>query len=220
VGNPEGAISFMKKVALLIDGEWFRRRLEDALNGKLPNGVTADIMYKNAMQCVDGTEEIFRIFYYDCPPYDGVDKNPIDGSVQDFKTHAKYRARQRFLNEFKTKDYVAMRLGVAKQRGWTLTESYIKKAISGKHLPLCPLDVLLSVEQKGVDMRIGIDVASLSLKRIVERIILISGDMDMVPALKLARREGVQIVLVQVASPLAKLLDEDVDLVRRLVPSP
>jgi uncharacterized LabA/DUF88 family protein len=65
-------------------------------------------------------------------------------------------------------------------------------------------------------MRIGIDVASLSLKRIVERIVLISGDMDMVPAIKLARREGVQIVLVQVASPLSKLLDEDVDLVRSL----
>lgn len=40
----------------------------------------------------------------------------------------------------------------------------------------------------------GIDVATLSLKRIVDRIILISGDTDMILAMKLARREGVQVV--------------------------
>jgi uncharacterized LabA/DUF88 family protein len=210
----------MKKIALLIDGEWFRRRLEESLKDRLPHGVTAEVMYKNALLSLAPDEELFRLFYYDCPPYDGVDKNPIDRSVQDFKGQPKFQARQRFLNEFKAKDYVAMRLGVAKQRGWTLTESYIKKAISGKHQPLCPTDVLLSVEQKGVDMRIGIDVATLSLKRIVDRIILVSGDLDMVPALKIARREGVQVVLVQVAAPLSKLLDEDADLVRKITPVP
>ena len=63
-------------------------------------------------------------------------------------------------------------------------------------------------------MRIGVDVASLALKRIVDRIILISGDIDMIPALKLAKREGIQVILVQIATPLARLLDEDADLVR------
>ena len=67
-----------------------------------------------------------------------------------------------------------MRLGLAKCRGWSLTNGYIKKALKGRHQPLQPTDVLVGVEQKGVDMRIGIDVATLSLKRIVERIILIS----------------------------------------------
>jgi len=67
-------------------------------------------------------------------------------------------------------------------------------------------------------MRIGIDVATLSLKRIVERIILISGDTDMIPAMKLARREGVQVVLVEIGITLSKSLDEDADLVRVLKP--
>jgi uncharacterized LabA/DUF88 family protein len=77
----------------------------------------------------------------------------------------------------------------------------------------------LNLEQKGVDMRIGIDVATLTLKKIVERIILISGDTDMIPAMKLARREGVQVVLVEIAT--AKIhseLDEDTDLVRCITP--
>lgn len=210
-----------KKTALLIDGEWFRIRLDDALGKQLPDGVTADVLYRNAIQCVqDKDEELFRIFYYDCPPYDGAETNPVDQNLVEFKKQPKFRSRHRFLNELKSKDYVAMRLGVVKKRGWTLTEPYIKKALAGNHSALQPGDVRLGLEQKGVDMRIGIDVATLSLKRIVERIILISGDIDMVPAIKLARREGVQVVLIQVGSALAKQLDEDSDLIRVHTPIP
>jgi uncharacterized LabA/DUF88 family protein len=211
----------MKKVAILIDGEWFRKRLQHSLNGRIPQGITAELMYKNALLAVDQyTEEIFRIFYYDCPPHGAAGlKNPIDGSVQNLQDQPKFKARMRFLNEFKVKDFVAMRLGVAKERGWTLTDNYIHSAISGIHRPVTATDVFLSLEQKGVDMRIGIDVATLSLKRIVERIILISGDTDMIPAIKLARREGVQVVLVEVDTPLPKALDEDCDLIRKIAPT-
>jgi uncharacterized LabA/DUF88 family protein len=65
-------------------------------------------------------------------------------------------------------------------------------------------------------MRIGIDVATLAIKRIVDRILLVSGDMDMIPAMKLARREGIQVVVVQVGSRrLSPELIEDSDLVRQ-----
>ncbi len=39
-------------------------------------------------------------------------------------------------------------------------------------------------------MKIGIDITWLSLKKLVNAIILISGDSDFVPAAKLARIEG------------------------------
>lgn len=211
----------MKRAAILVDGEWFRRSLDIALKGRLPNGVTADVMYRNALLALSPDEELFRLFYYDCPPYQGKETNPIDKSVVDFKAQKKFQARNLFLSEFKTKDHVAMRMGVAKNRGWTLTDAFIRQAITG--LPAKPpqaSDVFLSLEQKGVDMRIGIDVATLSLKRIVERIILISGDTDLIPAMKLARREGVQVVLVELTMPLAKSLDEDADLVRSITPVP
>lgn len=42
----------------------------------------------------------------------------------------------------------------------------------------------IDVKQKGVDMRIGIDISSLAFKKQVDRIILISGDSDFVPAAK------------------------------------
>jgi uncharacterized LabA/DUF88 family protein len=215
----------MKKAAILVDGEWFRRSLEIALKGQLPHGVTADVMYKNALLALDPNEELFRLFYYDCPPYQGRETNPIDKSTVDFRNLKKFQARSLFLSEMKAKDFVALRLGVARNRGWTLTDGYIRRAIAGTP-PNPPLasDVFLALEQKGVDMRIGIDVASLTLKRIVDRVILISGDTDMIPAMKLARREGVQVVLVEVLSPqgmaLSKHLDEDTDLCRTITPKP
>ena len=81
-------------------------------------------------------------------------------------------------------------------------------------------DVYFSLEQKGVDMRLGIDVATLALKQQVERIIVISGDTDMIPAIKLARREGVQVALValQNGAGVNKHLIEDSDLVRTIAP--
>ena len=71
-------------------------------------------------------------------------------------------------------------------------------------------------------MRLGIDVATLALKEQVERIIVISGDTDMVPALKLARREGVQVILtiLQGWVNLSRDLIEDADLVRTIQPMP
>ena len=76
----------MKKAAILVDGEWFRRSLEIALKGSLPNGVTAEVMYKNALLALAKDEELFRLFYYDCPPYHGKETNPIDKSTVDFKS--------------------------------------------------------------------------------------------------------------------------------------
>ena len=55
----------------------------------------------------------------------------------------------------------------------------------------------------------------------MERILLISGDTDMIPALKLARREGLQVFVVKLDPwPLKHDLIEDSDGVRVLSPKP
>lgn len=55
--------------------------------------------------------------------------------------------------------------------------------------------VQLGLRQKGVDMRIGIDISSLTLKKQADTIVLVAGDSDFVPAAKLARREGMEFIL-------------------------
>ena len=79
----------------------------------------------------------------------------------------------------------------------TLTADQIAEAkrLKGRWDEITPSNVLLGLRQKGVDMRIGLDIASITLKRQADIIVLVAGDSDFVPAAKLARREGVEFIL-------------------------
>lgn len=209
----------MKKIALLIDGEWFRR----ALQNNLAIAITADVIYRNAMAVKQPDEEVFRLFFYDSVPHERKEKNPISKKTIDYAVSSGNIARKRFFKEMGQKELVALRRGYVRPRGWTLSRNYVKAAMKSA-APIAPpkdTDIGLSFEQKGVDMRIGIDVATLSIRKQVERIILFSGDCDMIPAMKLARRQGVQVVVVEVSGRrLAPELIEDSDIVRSLAPIP
>lgn len=85
---------------------------------------------------------------------------------------------------------------------------------------LSPEDVLPAVRQKGVDMRIGIDISSLALKRQVDQIVLFAGDADFVPAAKLARREGIDFVLDPMWRSIPPGLIEHIDGMRSVCPKP
>lgn len=61
-------------------------------------------------------------------------------------------------------------------------------------------------EQKGVDMRIGLDIANHASAKSVDRIILITADTDCIPAMKQARISGLQVIIV--AFPGQKLPPE------------
>lgn len=71
--------------------------------------------------------------------------------------------------------------------------------------------VALGLRQKGVDMRIGVDIASLALKKQVNTIVLVAGDSDFVPAAKLARREGIDFILDPMGQQVNPDLFEHID---------
>lgn len=60
-------------------------------------------------------------------------------------------------------------------------------------------------------MRIGLDIASITLKRQADVIVLVSGDADFVPAAKLARREGVRFTLDPLWQDIPADLFEHID---------
>ncbi len=72
-------------------------------------------------------------------------------------------------------------------------------------------DIVLSLRQKGVDMRLGIDIASITLKRQADTLILVTGDSDFVPAAKLARREGAEVILDPLWQSVKPELYEHID---------
>ncbi|HEX6044708.1 MAG TPA: NYN domain-containing protein [Pyrinomonadaceae bacterium] len=92
-------------------------------------------------------------------------------------------------------DNVALRSGELSFDGWLIKPlSVVQILRTGR--ALAPTDFVPDLKQKHIDMKIGLDIAWLASKRIVERIVLITADSDFVPAMKFARREGVQVVLV------------------------
>ncbi len=91
------------------------------------------------------------------------------------------------------KDLFSVRLGVLKFRGFVLNPKRIPYT-PGQ--PLKDGDFYPDFEQKGVDMRISTDIANLSSNKSVELIAPATNDTGCIPAMKHARRSGLQIALV------------------------
>ena len=68
-------------------------------------------------------------------------------------------------------------------------------------------------------MKIGVDISSLALKKLVDTIILVAGDADFVPAAKLARREGIDFILHPMAAHIDPDLFEHIDGLSKCKPS-
>lgn len=106
---------------------------------------------------------------------------------------------EQFFRELARKRKLALRMGELNDTAtyYNLKPEVTKKILDNKIgiTDLAEKDFKLSLQQKGVDMRIGLDIASMAYKQQVERIILIAGDSDFVPAAKLARREGIDFIL-------------------------
>jgi len=169
----------MAKVAVLIDGGHLR------VLCRLANKVySPDYVELVAHACGTQDEELLRILYYDCAPYNGDVTLPVSGTIRTFNQ------QDTWLQSLAKKDYFAVRRGVLKFRGW--------KPAAVPVPPQVPTDADFEpiFEQKGVDMRIGLDVASFAESRSVDRLILITNDTDCVPAMKHARKAGLQIALV------------------------
>ena len=96
---------------------------------------------------------------------------------------------------------------------YNLRPSVTKDLLAGKIKleDLTENDFEFFSQQKGVDMRIGVDIAAMSFKKQVDQIILIAGDSDFVPAAKMARREGIDFILDPMWATVRPNLFEHID---------
>lgn len=151
-------------------------------------------------------------------------QHPLTGKTIDYTKSEKSNWRRAFHDELRRTPKVALRLGVLDDINcsWTISNDKIKKLCAGK-IQISDLqenDVTLNVKQKGVDMRIGLDIASVAYKKQAQRIVLISGDSDFVPAAKLARREGMEFILDPMWAPIKPDLQEHIDRLKSFFPRP
>jgi len=213
------------KVAILIDGGFFLKRYHSLYPGAETHSpeLIAKNICKAAIKHVPVDYELYRIFYYDCSPIGKRVHNPISKRSIDFAKTEIFKQRHDLFEELKKKRKLALRLGNIKETGsWQIYPSKVKALLNGE-IALADLrdnDVFYEMRQKGIDMKIGVDIASLALKKQVNQIVLISGDEDFVPASKLARREGIDFILDPLWNPIDQHLFEHIDGLNSTSPKP
>lgn len=181
----------------------------------------AELMYGMAMSHVKDDDILYRIFYYDCEPLSKKVHHPVTKRAIDFSKTPEYLFRKEIFETLKRKRKVALRLGALKDNNnWNIHSGRVKELLSGK-LQISELkedDVYLEIRQKGIDMKIGVDITSLALKKFVDRIVLFAGDSDFVPAAKMARCEGVDFILDPMQANVEPQLFEHIDGLRNSYP--
>ena len=145
-----------------------------------------------------GDSDLLRTYYYDSPPYRS---NPPTQEEEAF-----YASRRVFFEALERIPRFAVRLGRVERRG---------PDNSGK----------FRYEQKRVDTLLGIDLVLLAAKQTIQEAIIVAGDSDFIPAVSLAKAEGVLIRLYhgptyhrelwQEADERIPITQELVDAVRR-----
>lgn len=208
-------------VAILVDGGFFQRRAKSIwgeTSGEERARELMDYCHRHLRHQTNHEtqyDDLYRIFYYDCPPADCNVYHPLLEKDINLKKTSLYTYMTAFHETMRHQRKVALRMGKlsANDLHYSLNLKAQRKLMSGKMQPneLTMEDFTLNIGQKGVDMRIGIDIASMAYKHQVTRIILISGDSDFVPAAKLARRERIDFILDPMGASISPDLSEHID---------
>lgn len=214
----------MIKTAILVDGAFYRKRAYNLFGDKTPSERAKELSSYCHRHIKDEKEgaSLYRVFYYDCPPSQKVVYHPLLKRQIKLGETENYFWANEFFKELLHQRKFALRLGrlAEEQAHYNIKPDIMKKMLNGtlKLEELTEKDFSLNMQQKGVDMRIGVDISSLAFKKQVDRIILISGDSDFVPAAKQARREGIDFILDPMRSPIKDDLYEHIDGIRTKAP--
>ena len=205
------------KTAILVDGGFYRRRAQAVFGDQTAQQRAIELSEycKRHLRMHGEHSDLYRIFYYDCAPSNKRIFHPFKQQQVDLGKTELYAWTTQFLNELKKKRKFAIRLGklAEEQAHYIIRPDMVKKLCNGrlKFEDLTEDDFCLEIDQKGVDMKIGLDIASMAYKHQVDQIVLISGDSDFVSAAKLARREGVDFILDPLGAPIKPDLFEHID---------
>jgi uncharacterized LabA/DUF88 family protein len=162
---------------------------------------------------------LYRSFYYDARPYTKKGHKPVSGRAIDYAKSPEAQFRLGLFDRLRRRPNFVVRLGeVRKERSWVLKDDAQAALLRRQRTAdqLTDDDFAPGFRQKAVDMRIGVDIAAIALKKQADTTILVAGDADFVPAAKLARREGVRVVLDPLWRSVAPELFEHIDGLRRI----
>lgn len=126
------------------------------------------IDYEKLASAMAAPDELLRTYYYHCLPYQS--NPPTEEEKQRFSGKQRFYYRLGLLPKFQ------VRLGKLVYRGTNQAGERI-------------------FVQKRVDTMVGVDMALLAGKARITRLILLSGDSDLIPAIEAVKAEGVSVTL-------------------------
>lgn len=186
-------VKLPEKYALIIDGGFLRNKLRRYISEDFITAQNIVDYCKKLQEHSLKNYELFRIYYYDCDPYVGKVTHPITGETKTYGDDKKTSKEKSVIDNLAKQDNFAIRKGrIKKTNRWK-----IHSPRKGRTIQLNAVQTKLSpvINQKQVDMKIGLDIAWLASKKIVDRIVLITSDSDFIPAIKFARKEGLIVYL-------------------------
>jgi uncharacterized LabA/DUF88 family protein len=187
---------YQARYAILLDGGFVTKKLQERLGRAcvaddivgLCDGIRANEHLSNY--------ELLRTYYYDAPPSQETVALPISRQTRRLAATERFRHAQSLYDQLELKPGFALRMGETRisPHKWKM------KPRSARELARVPRtlddnDFDLDISQKGVDIRIGLDMARLALRDLVRAVVVVTGDSDFVPAFKFVRREGVKVML-------------------------
>lgn len=196
--------------AMLLDGGFLRRKLGTPQSPATAKGIADFANSVQKLPCLAGMR-LHRIYYYDAKPLDGIVNVPLNGGQRDFGASDLAVQNRNIQSELPREPFFALRFGELSHDGWHLKPRIHSRP--GPTVQISAADFQPTIRQKGVDMRIGLDIASLTLKHHVNVIVLVTADSDFIPAMKFARREGAQLYLVTLGHGIKEGMREHADLV-------
>jgi len=162
-----------KTTAIMVDGGFYRMRALRLFGKKTPEERAQELHTYCCRHLKDKYEErtLYRIFYYDCPPSQKQVEDPVTKKTIYLESTPIYKWMNDFFGELVKQRKVALRMGEVLESsvGYVLRPDSMKKLLQKKITvdDLTKDDFVLDFKQKGVDMRIGLDIASLAHKRLV-----------------------------------------------------
>jgi uncharacterized LabA/DUF88 family protein len=221
----------MGSTAILVDGAYFLKRFRAVYPDKAAEDPQIVAKTMHDMACAHlypkkggQRRDLYRIFFYDCPPLSKKVHRPISKRGHDFSRDAVAKFRHELHGEIKRLRATALRLGRRDQENaaWQLGGDALKRLLNGtlQFSDLTDDHFSYIAKQKVVDMKIGLDIASIAFKKLAQQIVLVAGDSDFVPAAKLVRREGIDFILDPMWNHINPDLNEHIDGLRSTSPNP
>lgn len=215
--------------AILVDGPFFIRRIRQIFPSSVHHDarLMADLVWRlSAAHLFERNQpkrHLFRIFFYDTPMMNGKVTLPVSKQNIDLSKSKEGQFRSAFQRQLQRKRKLAVKLGEpATIDNWKLSED-AQADLLAKRIGIDDLqddDFVPDTITRGIELRMGVDLASLAYKKQVQQVVLLTGDGAFASAAELLRHEGIDVVLDPMWQNISEDLFTYIDGLRSTCPPP